>query len=674
MNQGQADNRVSFLSHGSGYDLFLTSNEAVLSLNVPSAQQPSTASSMQSKNLKTDPPTHTKQHVLRMKLMGANSATRVTGVDELPGKSNYLLGNDPKQWRTNVAHYAKVKYQAVYPGIDLIYYGREQQLEYDFIVAPGAEPSAIRQDFEGAQSVDIDTTGNLVLRTRGGELHQRKPFIYQETNGQKREIAGRYVKAGERQVRFAIGEYDRNLPLVIDPVLIYASYLGGSGQDGVHGIGTDGGGNAYVAGYATSTDFPTTPGSFQPTAPTVWDAFVTKFDPTGSVLLYSTYIGGSSSDPLYGFTVDSAGNAYLSGHTGSVNFPTTPGAFDTVLDTGTDAFAVKLSTSGSSLVYSTFLGGSDFDAAYAIAVDGSGNAYLTGATKSLNFPTTPGVLDVTFNSTSANDEDAFAVKLNASGSALVYSTYLGGSSRDQATGIAVDASGHAYIVGATKSANFPRTFGAFDITSNGGFDTFVLKVNNVASGLFYGTLLGGSMDDVGNGIAVDPAGYAYVTGYTLSANFPTTSVAYDKSLSGPWDVFVTKVNQTGTGLVYSTFLGGSDVDIGLAIAVDSLGQAYVTGNCYSTNYPTTLGAIDTTHNGSADVFVTKMNQTGSGLLYSTYLGGSAADGGYAIVVDAAGNVFVGGFTLSTNFPATPGAVDTSYNSGNSDGFVLRIQF
>src|SRR6185369_12405098 len=211
INQGQVDKRVSFLSHGSGYDLFLTSNEAVLSLNMPPAQQPNTASSMQSKNLKTDPPTHTKQNVLRMKLMGANSATRVTGLDELPGKSNYLLGNDPKQWRTNVAHYAKVKYQAVYPGIDLIYYGKEQQLEYDFIVKPGAEPSAIRQDFEGAQSVDIDATGNLVLRTSGGDLHQRKPFIYQETNGQKREILGRYVKTGKRQVGFAIGEYDRNL-------------------------------------------------------------------------------------------------------------------------------------------------------------------------------------------------------------------------------------------------------------------------------------------------------------------------------------------------------------------------------------------------------------------------------------------------------------------------------
>lgn len=669
VNQGQVEKQVSFFSRGSGYDLFLTSNEAVLSINVPSLQQQHTTHT----NAQADPPAQTKRDVLRMKLPGANPSTRVTGLDELPGKSNYLLGNDPKQWRTNVAHYARVKYEGVYRGIDLIYYGEQQQLEYDFIVAPGADPSAIKQVFEGAQNVAIDAEGNLVLRTRGGEVRQRKPFIYQESDGKKHQVAGGYVKTGKQQVGFAIGEYDPNLPLVIDPVLVYSSYLGGSGEDAVMGIGFDGGGNAYAAGYATSLDFPTTPGSFQPTAPTSWDGYVTKFDPTGAVLIYSTYIGGTGSDPLWGLAVDSAGSAYITGYTGSANFPTTPGAFDRVLDTNADIFVTKLDPSGSSLNYSTFIGGSGFDAAYGIAVDGAGNAYLTGATKSLNFPVTMGVWDVFFNSISTNDEDAFAIKLNATGSALVYSTFLGGSYRDQGTGIGVDIMGNAYLVGATTSGDFPRTFGAFDTTSNGSFDTFVLKLNNVASGFYYSTFVGGINDDIGNGIAVDPAGYAYVTGYTLSSNFPTTSTAYDRIFNGPWDSFVTKLNQSGTGLVYSTYLGGSDVDIGLGIAVDTLGQAYVTGNTYSTNYPTTAGAIDTSHNGVTDVFMTKMNSSGTGLLYSTFFGGSGADEGNCIAVDGTGKVYVGGRTVSTNFPTTPGVFDSSFN-GVTDGFVIKVQF
>jgi hypothetical protein len=679
VNEGQVDKQVSFLSRGSGYELFLTSNEAVLSLNVPAAQERGTESSTLPitgyKNAQADLPSHTKHDILRMKLVGADPSTRVTGLEELPGKSNYFLGNDRKQWRTNVAHYARVKYEAIYRGVDLIYYGKQQQLEYDFIVAPGAEPSEIKQVFEGTQSVEIDAEGDLVLRTREGEVRQRQPFIYQEIDGQKRQVAGGYVKTGKRQVGFEVGEYDPNLPLVIDPVLIYSSFLGGSGtEDAVKVIGIDGGGSAYVAGYTTSLNFPTTPGAFQPTAPTIWDAFVSKFDPTGSVLIYSTYLGGSGSEPLYGLAVDSAGSAYLSGYTTSLNFPTTPGVFDPVPDSAVDAFVVKLSPSGSSLVYSTFLGGSGYDAAFGLAVDGVGNAYVTGATKSLNFPTTAGVVDVTFNSTSTNNEDAFAVKLNATGSALTYSTYLGGSNRDIGTGIVVDILGNAYLVGSTLSPDFPRTFGAFDITQNGSFDIFVLKLNSIASGFYYSTFVGGTVDDLGNGIAIDPAGYAYVTGYTLSSNFPATATAFDRVLSGPWDAFVTKLNQSGTGLSYSTFLGGTGVDIGLGIAVDNTGQAYVTGNNYSPNFPTTPGAYDTSHNGSADVFVTKINAAGTGLLYSTFFGHSADDSGNCIVTDGAGNVYVGGSTKSSNFPTTPGAFSTSYNGGFVDGFVAKFQF
>lgn len=678
VNEGQVDKQVSFLSRGSGYDLFLTSNEAVLSLNAPAAQAQTTESSLllttEHRNAQADLPGQTKNDVLRMKLVGANPATRVTGLEELPGKSNYLLGNDPKQWRTDVAHYARVKYEAIYRGIDLIYYGKQQQLEYDFIVAPGAEPSAIKQVFAGTQSVAIDAEGELVLRTRAGEVRQRQPFIYQEIAGRKRQVAGGYVKTGKQQVGFAVGEYDPNLPLVIDPVLIYSSYLGGSGQDSVKGIGIDGGGSAYVAGYPGSLNFPTTPGSFQTSASTPWDVFVTKFDPTGSVLIYSTYLGGSANDYLYGVAVDSAGSAYLNGSTRSLNFPTTPGVFDAVPDSALDAFVVKLSTSGSSLAYSTFLGGSASDEAFSIAIDGVGNAYVTGATTSLNFPTTAGVIDVSFNSTLTSDEDAFAAKLNATGSALTYSTYLGGSQRDAGTGIVVDVLGNAYLVGSTLSSNFPRTFGAFDTTQNGSFDLFVLKLNSTASGFYYSTFVGGSVDELGNGIAIDAAGYAYVTGCTYSSNYPTTAAAFDRVFNGPLDAFVTKLNQSGTGLVYSTYLGGTGVDIGLGIAVDNTGQAYMIGHSYSTTYPTTFGALDTSQNGGTDVVVTKLNVAGSGLLYSTFFGGSADDEGNCIVTDGAGNVYVGGRTQSTNFPTTPGAFSTAHNGGSTDGFVTKFQF
>ena len=681
VNQGQTDARVRFVSRGSGYNLFLTPTESVLTLQAPIAPQTATKSSTTpsitySRNLIGRG--NTQQDVLRMTFVEANPSARVTGLEELPGKSNYILGEDPKRWHTNVPHYLKVKYEDLYAGVDLIYYGNKQQLEYDFIVAPGAEPSSIRFAFDGTQDFEIDAEGDLILSMRGATVRQRKPFIYQEIGGQKHKIDGWYVKTDNQQVGFGIGVYDPSIPLVIDPMLIYSTYLGGSGDDRVEGIATDGAGNVYVAGYTTSPTFPTTAGTFQVALAGSSDAFVTKLDPSGSTLLYSTYLGGTinGNDRAAAVTVDSQGDAYVTGATDSFNFPTTPGAFDPLGDSAYDVFVTKLSPSGSSLIYSTCLGGSGAEEPFAIAIDGTGQAHIAGSTKSLNFPTTPGAFDTSFNGISSN-HDAFVTKLNTLGSALVYSTFFGGSSNDQATGIALAPSGNAYVTGVTSSTNLPTTFGAFDNFLGGSGDAFVVKLNATGSGMFYSTYLGGSDSDVGFGIALDASGQAYVTGYATSADFPVTSSAFDRFFGGGVDVFVTKLNSSGSGLIYSTFLGGSGFDVGFAIAVDGSGQAYVTGHTNSSTFPTTFGAFDTVYAGMgfSDAFITKLSASGSTLSYSSYLGGdSNHDEGRSIAIDVAGNVYVGGKTASTSFPTTVGTYDTSYNGGPFDGFISRFQF
>ena len=670
-NRGQLDPEVKFLSRGSGYHLFVTANEVVLALRKADRAWANhkTRMSLTDLNNPQSAIRNPQSAVLRMKLVGANPSPPVTGLDELPGKSNYFIGNDPKKWRTNVSTYAKVKHESVYPGVDLVSYGNGRQLEYDFLVAPGADPSRIKLAFAGAEKMRIDDRGDLVLLVGGGEIRQHKPVVYQEVSGERKEIAGRYVMQGKREVGFEVGSYDESLPLVIDPVLVYSTYIGGDGGDEGLSIAVDGSGNAYVTGGTSSSNFPTTVGTFDTTHNGALDAFVTKLDPTGSTLVYSTYLGGNQFDRGHQIAVDGTGNAYVTGGTSSSNFPTTVGAFDTTHNAGTDAFVMKLDATGSTLVYSTYLGGDQSDPGVGIGVDGVGNAYVTGGTSSSNFPTTVGAFDTTSN----GGGDAFVTKLDPTGSTLVYSTYLGGSGVDSSHGIALDGSGNVYVTGDTNSSNFPVTAGAFDPTFNGIgttnpslFDVFVTKVDSTGSTLFYSTYLGGSSDDRGEGIAVDDAGNTYVTGLTHSCNFPATFGAFDTTSNDNGDVYVTKFDSTGSNLVYSTYLGGDHTDWGRGIAVDSTGSAYVTGQTFSSNFPTTAGAFDT---GSA--FVTKLGPTGSNLVYSTYLGGSVSDQGIGIAVDGTGNSYVTGITSSSNFPTTVGALDTTHN-GAFDVFVVKI--
>ena len=647
-NAGQTGGQVKFLSRGSGYNLFLTSSEAVLALN---------------------------KNTLRMRLLGANVNAEATGVEKLPGTVNYFIGNDPTKWRTNVPTYGKVEYRNIYPGVDLLYYGNQQQLEYDIVVAPGVDPSVARLGITGASKIQIDRSGDVELQASGGAVHLRKPVAYQQTKNGPQSIDVQYALGGGDQVAFAVGAYDHSKPLIIDPVLFYSTYLGGSGGENAGGlangnIAVDSAGNAYVTGYTQSTNFPTvTP--FQPSNGGIVNAFVTKVNPEGTAFVYSTYLGGREQDMGGGIAVDSSGNAYVTGQTTSNNFPTTSGAFQfSKQSTGANsaAFVTKLNATGSGLLYSTYLSGSSSDSGAGIAVDSSGRASVTGQANSTNFPTTAGAPQRTLG---GGAPDAFVTTLAADGGSQVFSTYLGGSSIDMGVGIALDPSGNIYIVGTTVSSNFPLV-NPLQPASGGGYDAFVAKFNPLTSTLVYSTYLGGSSTDFGYGIAVDSAGSAYVTGLTTSTNFPT-EIPYQKNLLGSattnQNAFVTKLNPAGSALVYSTYLGASFVT-GYGIAVDSTGAAYVTGITQG-NFPLVGSLVPS--DLEPNPFITKFNPAGSALVYSTYLGGYGAGSGIAL--DTSGNAYVTGFVgTAVPFPITQGAAQPTFGgpAGGTNAFVAKV--
>src|SRR6266852_5641612 len=576
-NQGQADLRVKFLSRGSGYTLFLTSTEAVLALQKPSL----TIAAIQRYVGNTPGNRRTSSAVLRMKIGGANRIARIEGLESLPGKSSYFIGDDPAKWRTNVPTYAKVRYEGVYPGVDLVYYGNQGRLEYDFVIAPGTNPRTIRLVIVGAERLEASARGDLVLNTGSGEVRLQKPVVYQESGNVRKEIAGRYVLRGKRQIGFEVATYDASKPLIIDPLLSYSTYLGGSGDDVGNAIAVDSSGNAYVTGFTGSTNFPTKSPT-QSASGGGFDAFVAKLDPTGSTLFYSTFLGGSADDAGNAIAVDSSGNAYATGNTLSTNFPT-KNPLQPASGGVKDAFVAKLDPTGSTLIYSTFLGGSAQDSGSAIAVDSSGNAYVTGFTRSTNFPTAS-PFQASCQSCAGSQGNAFVAKLSVAGSALVYSTYLGGSGNgtdgDFGNGIAVDASNNAYVTGFTSSPNFPLaspiqatllpqtcTFEYYGYTytipcSN---TAFVTKLDPSGSAPLYSTYLGASGGDLesGRGIAVDTASNAYVTG-TANSKFLLTPGTFQASPGGNGDAFVAKIDPNDApGLSLSSFsLSFQDEGIG----------------------------------------------------------------------------------------------------------------
>jgi len=661
-NRGQTDDRVKFVSRGPRSNLFLTSTEAVLVLVQPNSQT-------------SDRPEQrgATRVALRMAFVSANPQPAVTGHDELPGKINYFVGSDRTKWRPNTPAYTKVRYEGIYPGIDVAYYGNQRQLEYDLIVAPRANPDSIALSVQGADAIALDETGDLVLDTALGSVRMHKPFVYQDVDGVRQEIAGGYVLKGAHQIAFKVGAYDIRRPLVIDPVLFYSTYVGGSGGEAARAIAVDASGNAYITGETVSVDYPTIAGSFDTSfhgGSVFGDAFVTKLNPTGSALVYSTYLGGTGEDQGLGIVVDASGNAYVTGRTSSTNFPVTAGAFELAYAGGADdAFVTKVNPAGSGLVYSTYLGGNQQDIASGIAVDSLLNAYVVGTTVSLNFPTTVGSLHPAYLGGSS---DAFVTKLNSLGTTLVYSTFLGGDLSDFGFGIAVNVAGNAHVTGQTNSLGI-ATASAFQTTFGGVIDAYAAKLNAAGTGLDYLSYLGGTGVDAGYGVTVDASNNLYVTGQTESTNFPTTSGAFDTSLGGALDAFVTKINSTGSAAAYSTYLGGSDNDAGTSIAVDASSTAYVAGATLSTDFPT-MNAFQASYGGGFfDAFVTRVNAIGSALVYSSYLGGSGFDQGFGIAVDSfpIPNAYVAGATGSGNFPTTAGAFQTTL-AGPTDAFVVKI--
>ena len=662
LNQGQTDAQVRYLSRNSGYDLFLTPGEAVMLLHKQQKKQ-STGGTV-SREAKTDKAEAQTRNVARMRLMGANPKPTITGRDILPGKSHYFIGNDRNRWHTSIPQYARVAYEGVYPGIDLAFYGTKRQLEYDFIVKPGADPNKIMIAFSGMDTLALGMNGDLILQMGGDTIIHRAPRIYQEMNGEKRSIKGHYVLYDGNRAGFHVASYDTKRPLVIDPELTYSTYLGGGFSDSGYSIAIDSSGSAYITGTTFSANFPTQE-PYQTDNEGNSDAFVVKLNPGGSALLFSTYIGGSNADEGYAIAVDASDNVYVTGSTVSADFPT-EGLIQGANGGGSDAFISKFNSTGSALEYSTYHGGSFSDVGYGIAVDSS-EAYVTGMTDSNNFPKTGAPAQDTLG----GGQDAFVTKVNAGGTALTYSTYLGGSFDDYGQSIAVDSSGSAYVTGRTVSIDFPTPGTPYQSARAGGNDAFVTKVNSDGTAFTYSTYLGGNLDDYGQSIAIDTSGNAYVAGGTFSSDFPTQGTPVQSSNAGGLDVFVTKLNSTGSSpLVYSTYLGGSNTDEGYGIAVDGNNYAYVTGKTSSLDLSTTANAVQTTNGGGYDAFIAKFNTTASSLLYLTYLGGTALEYGQSIAVDSSENVYVTGHTNSSAFP-TAGTPYQSTSGGDRDAFVTK---
>jgi hypothetical protein len=708
MNQGQTGSDVKFLSRGQGYNAFLTAGGMTLSLRgsaSPISNSANTGSaSLSSFNQSSLNPGSSRQTAtVQFALVGASRNPAVLGENPQSGKVNYFLGKNPAKWLTNVPTYGRVRYTNVYPGIDLVYYGTNQQLEYDFEVHPGSNPQKIQFAIQGASQIQLDAEGNLVLNLGNGQIHFQSPVVYQESAGHRVPVAGGYVLTDASHIAFHLGAYDSTMPLVIDPVLSYSTYLGGTGADQSNGIAVDTDGNVYVAGYTSAIDFAVTT---MGTAASSFDhVFVAKLNPTGTGLIYADYIGGSNNDYGVALALDSANDVYVTGNTSSSDFPTSVNAFMTQQPGPSTGFATEVSADGSTLVYSTYLGGETLDQPTSIAIDSQGEAYVAGSTASQNFPT----MNAYQSTISPNQRDiygsyGFLTKFTANGSALVYSTYLAGntvvkvscgnsqttSHPDAAGGcypppynvlnaVTLDGSGAAYVAGGTNTNNFPVSSNPYIGTNSTGqnADLGVVAKFDSAGNLDYSTYFyGSSGSPVGiSAIAVDSSGDAYIAGNAASdGTFPVTS-----NSSSICDIttygtacgyaFLTEFDPTGETLLYSTFLGPNNLAIPEALALDTSGNAYVLTTTSSSSYQTT-NPIES-YTSASDMLLVEINPSTSTQVFSTYLGGSGADNATGIAVDASGNIYVTGYTASSDFPVTPGAFQNQF-SGGSDAFVMAI--
>ncbi len=602
-NRGQVDSRVKYYAPGSRATVYFTQDAVVIDLKEEVKSPQSRAPhEMPYEEMMAELADSVVQRgcALYIRFEGANPSPVVEARGELVTKYNYFLGNDPTGWRTDVPAYSEVVYREVWPGVDLVF--REEdggRLTYVAVLSPGADGQIVQFCYEGADRVVQKSDGSFLMETSGGSLREERAvaggrsgvFMLAQGNGEP------------------LGSSGSTSPEDNPSVLLWSTYLGGSDDDWGYSLVLDASGNAVVTGYARASDFPTTPGAYDTSHNGGRDAFVAKLSASGSALLWSTFLGGVSYDEGRSLVLDGSGNVVVTGYTGYSDFPTTLGAYDTSHNGNNDIFVAKLSASGSALLWSTFLGGSDDDGGGSLVLDASGNVVVAGWTVSPNFPTTPGAYDTSFNG-QYGDYDGFITKLSASGSALTWGTFLGGSSYDDGYSMALDASGNAVVTGTTRSSDFPTTPGAYDTSYNGGYwDGFVAKLSASGSALLWSTFLGGSVDDDGYSLVLDASGNAVVTGMTGSPDFPTMAGAYDTSFNGSSDVFVAKLSASGSALLWSTFLGGSDGDWGYSLALDASGNAVVTGRTRSSDLPTTPGAYDTSFNnvyGWSDVFVANL--------------------------------------------------------------------
>jgi hypothetical protein len=635
-HHGQGSTELQFSSHTNGYSIYLTRTGATL---------------------------ETQRGAVQMTFVhGAPKS--VEGAGPLPSRTNYFLGNDPAQWRTGLPNYSRVLYRSLYPGVDLLFYGGEEGLEYDLVLEPGADPGRIRLALERSQRVRLLPGGDLAIAAEGAEFILRKPKVYQEVNGVRKPVEGRYRVEG-RSVVFQLGAYDRGRRLVIDPVLAYSTFFGGSSTDFGRAVAVDAHGNVYVAGYTGSADLPVTPGAYG----TVFrggtiDGFLAKYDASGA-LIYTTYLGGSGFDTIAGLAVDGLGNAYVTGSTQSVDFPVTSGAYSTSSCGGSDAFVTALNAQGNALLYSTYLGGTSLDQGTAIAVNANGEAFVAGTTDSADFPVTPH----SYRTSYSGGYDVFVTHLNAAGTALVYSTYLGGSNFDEALGLALDGAGNAYVTGGTISTDFPVTVGAAQSSNSGLYDAFVTALDASGRGALYSTYLGGSGLDISAAIAADASGNVYITGYSFSPDYPVTPGAFQGKLAGLANAMVTKLSFSGA-IVYSTFLGGSGQDVGRAIAVSPAGVVTIAGETFSTDFPVSANAFQSTSPSGDAALVATLSANGGALVYGSYLGGSSHQSAAGVALDVAGNLYITGDTQSPDFPVAHAAQPSL--GGLTDTFVVKF--
>jgi len=659
-NRGQFPEEVLFQIHANGATLYLCKDKVVTILTKIEKKNASNISFREPSRYLGD--VKVKRAKIVAHFEGANDNVKVSGEGLLQHYSNYFIGNDPRKWYTHVPHYREVIYYDIYPGIDLRYCIMNNSLKYDFIVHPGADPSVIRIRYEGMENLKITSDGDIEITTSLGTIYEKAPLIYQKLNNEIINLHGRYILLESDVFGFQVEKnYDLSSDLIIDPELVYSTYLGGMlGDNGFGDIAVDSKGCVYVTGETTSSDFPTVnayDGSFNG----FLDCFITKLSPSGNSLIYSTYLGGMGCDGGYAIAIDDNGYAYITGYTSSDDFPTVNACND-IYNGYTDCFIAKLSPYGDSLIYSTYLGGTNYDEGRSIAIDSSSCAYVVVWTNSTDLPTA-NAYDDDFNGC----WDCFIAKLSPSGSSFIYSTYMGGKEWDEGFDIAVDNNCCAYVTGWTASPDFP-VVNAYDGNLNCD-DCFIVKFPPSGDSLIYSTYLGGSDSEIGFAVAVDDNGCAYVTGATDSRDFPTVNAYDDGYNGGDGDGFIVKLSSSGDSLVYSTYMGGSNCDVGRAIAIDENGCAYISGWTTSDDFPT-MNAYDDSYNGGLDCLVAKLSHSGDTLIYSTYLGGKNRDESCAIAVDADGYIYITGWTNSTDFP-TVNAYDDRLDGG-SDCFVVKF--